>query len=426
MLALNILGLPVRQAFRPPNLQLAKLPMAKLPLAKPQLTNSFFTSSNPQRNGSWWHWPYKSHDNGKRKFRRTGKLQPSPLQATTISTNEQELNQILARTLNRTISSSIRCTLINQNGKVQINRGEFKRSDLVARFGLLPRDLRKLDVSTHNITPAILVRDTSILVNLLHIRAIIKHDCVLLVDVPAEDQFERLQSLFLQDLEHRIKQSTSGANASPMPYELRALEAILVSVIYTLNVEFVNHEQRVQSVLKELEESVDRERLQKLLVQSKILGAFVQKVVLIRNELEELVDSDKEMAGLYLNPNAPQDESDVEVMLESYYSQCDEIVQAAENLSENIKSTEEYINILLDSNRNSLMLLEVRFQIGMLGLSAGSAIAALYGMNLQNMIEDTTWGFLTVCGMIGVLSIATVGVGLRRLARAHKLKERFR
>nr|UJH94574.1 Lpe10 [Starmerella bombicola] len=421
MLALNLLGLPVRQACRPPNLQLVKLPLAKL-----QLTNSFSTSTSPQRSGSWWHWSYKSKDNGRRKFRKIGKFQPSPLQATPISTNEQELNQILARTLNRTISSSIRCTLINRNGKVQINRGEFKRSDLVARFGLLPRDLRKLDVSTHNIVPAILVRDTSILVNLLHIRAIIKQDCVLLVDVTAEDQFERLQSLFLQDLEHRIKQSASGTNASPLPYELRALEAILVSVIYTLNVEFVNHEQRVQSVLKELEENVDRERLQELLVQSKVLGAFVQKVVLIRNELEELVDSDKEMAGLYLSSNAPQDESDVEVMLESYYSQCDEIVQAAENLSENIKSTEEYINILLDSNRNSLMLLEVRFQIGMLGLSAGSAIAALYGMNLQNMIEDSSWGFLTVCGTIGVLSIATVAVGLKRLARAHKLKERFR
>lgn len=406
MLASNLLHLPVRQYYRPLKLQLA---------------NSFSTSSHLLKTVSWWNRPQKFRN----EWRKMGQT-PSPHLQPSVSTNEQELNQILARTLNRTISSSIRCTLINQNGKVQINRGDFKRSDLVARFGLLPRDLRKLDVSTHNIVPAILVRDTSILVNLLHIRVIIKKDCVLLVDVTAEDQFGRLQSLFLQDLEHRIKQSTIGTNASQLPYELRALEAVLVSVIYTLNLEYVNHEQRVQSVLKELETRVDRERLQKLLVQSKDLGSFVQKARLIRNELEELIDNDKDMTGLYLSSGAPQDESDVEVMLESYYSQCDEIVQAAENLSESIKSTEEYINILLDSNRNSLMLLEVRFQIGLLGLSAGSAVAALYGMNLQNMIENTNWGFLTVCGTIGVLSIATVAIGLKRLARIHKLKERFR
>lgn len=80
------------------------------------------------------------------------------------------------------------------------------------------------------------------------------------------------------------------------------------------------------------------------------------------------------------------------MLLESYYKHCDEIVQTVDNLVSNIRSTEEIINIILDSNRNSLMLLDLKFQIGTLGLGAGAFISALYGMNLQNFIEETNWG----------------------------------
>lgn len=334
--------------------------------------------------------------------------------------HEMQMNQLLGRTLNRTTSNAIRCTLINKDGRIQINHGEFKRADLVTRFGLLPRDLRKLDVSTHNIVPAILVRDSSIVVNLLHIRAIIKANCVLLVDVTLGDsEATRIQSLFLYDLEHRLRMAQG---LSMLPYEQRALETILISVVTTLTTEFQSHEQRVLHVLQELEIGLDRERLQKLLVQSKNLSGFVQKASLIRDELEELIDNDRDIAGLYLSTPAPVDDSDVEVMLESYYSQCDEVVQSAEHLSGNIKSTEEYINILLDSNRNSLMMLEVRFQVGMLGLGAGSLLAALYGMNLRNMIEDSTIGFVAVCSCVGVIALATVVIGLRKLATIGKIK----
>jgi len=387
----------------------------------------------PVLSASWWpkqtgsrRWLARSGPATKPR-RRPAPTIPTPIFDTEggASVDELEMNQILGRTLNRTTSSSIKCTFINQSGEVQISHGDFKRADLISRFGLLPRDLRKLDVSVRNIVPAILVRDSSIVVNLLHIRAIIKRDCMLIVDLaPTDPETSRGQSLFMYDLQHKLRQPLSVSN---LPYELRALETILVSVVNTLSLEFKTHDQIVRAMLHELEQGLDRQQLQRLLVQSKELAAFGQKAKLIRDELEELLDNDRDLSRLYLSrAEENPDDSDVEAMLESYYSQLDEIVQNAEHLSGNIKSTEEYINILLDSNRNSLMLLEVRFQVCMLGLGCGSAVAALYGMNLKNMIEDTNWGFAAVCSAVIAISLATVWSGMRRLARIEKIKERFR
>lgn len=123
---------------------------------------------------------------------------------------------------------------------------------------------------------------------------------------------------------------------------------------------------------------------------------ILQKATLIRDAIDELLEQDEDLAGLYLTAkkngeSAPEDYSEVEMLLESYYKHCDEIVQTVDNLVSNIRSTEEIINIILDSNRNSLMLLDLKFQIGTLGLGAGAFVSALYGMNLQNFIEETTW-----------------------------------
>ena len=55
------------------------------------------------------------------------------------------------------------------------------------------------------------------------------------------------------------------------------------------------------------------------------------------------------------------------------------------NLISNIRNTEEVIRAILDANRNQLMLLDLKFSIGTLGLAGGTLIAGLYGMNLEKL-----------------------------------------
>jgi magnesium transporter len=65
-----------------------------------------------------------------------------------------------------------------------------------------PRDLRKIDSRIPNLVPTILVRKDAVLVNILHIRALIKADATLLFDTLGSTD-SRLHSTFLYHLQVR-------------------------------------------------------------------------------------------------------------------------------------------------------------------------------------------------------------------------------
>lgn len=76
----------------------------------------------------------------------------------------------------------LRCTIFDRNGTARIVSGTFDKSTLCAENGLEMRDLRKIDSRVPNVVPTILARRGAFLVNMLHIRALVKHDTVLLFD----------------------------------------------------------------------------------------------------------------------------------------------------------------------------------------------------------------------------------------------------
>lgn len=189
------------------------------------------------------------------------------------------------------------------------------------------------------------MRPSAILINLLHLRVLIKHNRVLVFDAyGSTDSYT--QSLFMYDLGHKLRQRESR-QAGSLPYEFRALEAVLISVTTGLEKEFEGVREPVVGVLRELEEDIDRDKLRYLLIYSKKLGTFEQKARLVRDALDELLEADDDLAAMYLTEKATgrergeEDHTEVEMLLESYHKVTDEIVQAAENLVSNIRNTEE-------------------------------------------------------------------------------------
>jgi hypothetical protein len=67
------------------------------------------------------------------------------------------------------------------------------------------------------------------------------------------------------------------------------------------------------------------------------------------------------------------------------------------------------------------MLLELRFSVWTLGLGAGTFIAALYGMNLKNFIEESDFGFWGVSAICAVGSVVVLAYGLNRLRRVQRV-----
>lgn len=68
------------------------------------------------------------------------------------------------------------------------------------------------------------------------------------------------------------------------------------------------------------------------------------------------------------------------------------------------------------------MLLDLKFSVGTLGLAMGTFLAGLYGMNLENFIEETNWGFTAVTGISTVASLVVCWYGLRLLRKVQRVR----
>ncbi|KAK4102086.1 cora-domain-containing protein [Parathielavia hyrcaniae] len=347
---------------------------------------------------------------------------------------EEESGSIFQRrslTAKAALDPRLRCTEVDGSGSVIMVDGELKKSELIARYGLLPRDLRKIDSSN---LPHILVRPSAILLNLLHLKVLIKHDRVLLFDVYGSTS-SYPQSAFMYDLQGKLQQKqVAGVNS--LPYEFRALEAVLMSVTSELEADFESVRDPVIRILSDLEDDIDREKLRILLVLSKRVSTFEQKARLVRDALDELLEADDDLAAMYLTEKThdlyrgEDDHTEIELLLESYNKICDEVVQEASNLVSSIRNTEDIqpgspfssIRAILDANRNSLMLLDLKFSVGTLGLAMGTFLAGLYGMNLENFIEETNWGFGAVTGVSSIFSLIVCWYGMVKLRKVQRVK----
>ena len=222
-------------------------------------------------------------------------------------------------------------------------------ADKLLQYGLLPRDLRKIDSSN---LPHILVRPSAILLNLLHLKVLIKYDRVLLFDLYGS-QTSYSQHSFMKELQAKLKpvssssSSSSSSSAQSLPYEFRALEVVLTSVTAALETDFETVREPVMHVLGQLEDDIDRHRLRELLILSKRVSTFEQRAKLVRDAIDELLEAEDDLAAMYLTDRAnkivrgEEDHTEVEMLLESYHKLCDEIVQEAGNLVSGIRNTEE-------------------------------------------------------------------------------------
>lgn len=315
----------------------------------------------------------------------------------------------------------VSCTTFESLGKVKSVLKKYPKAQFLNDNNLYPRDLRKVDSSTIDVAPSIMVRpNNAIIVNLLHIKAIIQKDNLKVFDT-ANPQVAARLGLFMYDLELKLQTPSS------LPFEFKALECILISVLSYLEAELQTHMAACGKILSELEDHISRENLHELLIDLKTLSSFYQRATLIRDVLEELLDNDEDLNAMYLTtlknykPNSSEtDYSDVEMILETYYRHCDEVVQQAGSLISDIKATEDIVNIILDANRNSLMLFELKVTIYTLGFTVATLTPAFYGMNLKNFIEESHYGF----GAVVIFSIVQgFYFTVRNFKKLHKIQK---
>lgn len=200
----------------------------------------------------------------------------------------RERNLETAKALERTLRSSrgtamsggaagtgmdVRCTTLDEKGAVSSMVAHVPKDELCRRFGIQPRDLRKLDSGVPTSVPTILSRRECIIFTVLHLRVVITAKQVTIFDsIGAEDRCVRgsrlrrmssmlmpvsrsyLRGIFVWSLEHALKTTNKAAHG--LPYEFRALEACLINVVTALEMDLANVRSHVVELLGHMEEHI--------------------------------------------------------------------------------------------------------------------------------------------------------------------------
>ncbi|KAL9431045.1 hypothetical protein AB3S75_026271 [Citrus x aurantiifolia] len=313
---------------------------------------------------------------------------------------------------------------------------EVDKHVIMRRVQIHARDLRILDPML-NYPSTILGREKVIVLNLEHIKAIITADEVLLRDpmddnvIPIVEQLQRrLASDYPisqgqgeeEDNHPGVRNNFETGEQNEFPFEFRALEVFLEAICSFLDARTRELETDAYPALDELTSKISSRNLDRVRKLKSAMTRLTNRVQKVRDDLEQLLDDDDDMADLYLSRklavasspvsgsgaphwflNSPtigskisrtisrgsmettQEENDVEeleMLLEAYFMQIDGTLNKLSTLREYIDDTEDYINIQLDNHRNQLIQLELFLCSGTVCLSVYSLVAAIFGMNI--------------------------------------------
>lgn len=299
------------------------------------------------------------------------------------------------------------CSELDRCGHLSLRKGLFSKSNLCSSLGLQARDLRKLDGTLKNQLPSILIRPSAILVNFGIVRAVIKCDRVTFFNGEEDTGINSIQDVLIKELASKLKAKSSA----PLPFEFVAIETILQTTLQALQDEFDRMAPSIEDHLTILERFVHWDKLKTMLECKKRVALFHERISSLRNCIAEVLESDADMAAMYLTSKSSNSQprpvyahEEVELLLESYLKIAEEIASRVQLLASNIQSTEDIVNIGLVGQRNELLLLELKLGIGTFSASMGGFGASVLGMNLLNGMEGDPQAFYVI--LTGLLSVS--------------------
>uniref|UniRef100_A0A453LRW2 Magnesium transporter n=1 Tax=Aegilops tauschii subsp. strangulata TaxID=200361 RepID=A0A453LRW2_AEGTS len=247
-----------------------------------------------------------------------------------------------------------------------------------------------------------------------HIKAIVTSEEVLLRDPSDENVIPVVEELRRRlapssAAQHDGKDNLSGqhdaeaAEEDESPFEFRALEVTLEAICSFLDARTTELETNAYPALDDLTSKISSHNLDKVRKLKSGMTRLTARVQKVRDELEQLLDDDDDMADLYLSrklagasspvsgsggpnwfPASPtigskisrasrasaatihgneNDVEELEMLLEAYFMQIDGTLNKLTTLREYIDDTEDYINIQLDNHRNQLIQARVILEL---------------------------------------------------------------
>ncbi|XP_039973257.1 magnesium transporter MRS2 homolog, mitochondrial [Xiphias gladius] len=277
---------------------------------------------------------------------------------------------------------------------------EKKKTELCQELSLQARDLR-FQHST-----SLTARNNCIIIRMASLKAIVTPQSLLVLDFRGLG----LERWLVLELAPQLASQTHS-----LPFEFRALEAILQHKVNTLQTRLNEVEPVILDVLESLVDpkilSADRSKLHVLLQNSKSLSELETDIKVFKDSLLKILDEDEIIEELCLtkwtDPRVFEESSlgidhaeEMELLLENYYMQAEELGNKARELKGLIDDSESVIFINLDSHRNVMMRLNLQLTMGSFSLSLFGLIGVAFGMNLTSCFEEDPRVFWLVTGFM--------------------------
>ncbi|KAM7420447.1 hypothetical protein PAMA_014932 [Pampus argenteus] len=277
---------------------------------------------------------------------------------------------------------------------------EKRKTELCQELSLQARDLR-FQHST-----SLTARNNCIIIRMETLKAIVTPQCLLVLDFRGLG----LERWLVLELTPQLASQTHS-----LPFEFRALEAILQHQVNTLQAKLNEVEPVILDILESLVDpkilSADRSKLHILLQNSKSLSELETDIKVFKDSLLKILDEDETIEELCLtkwtDPRVFEESSlgidhaeEMELLLENCYMQAEELGNKARELKGLIDDSESVIFINLDSHRNVMMRLNLQLTMGTFSLSLFGLIGVAFGMNLESSFEEDARVFWLVTGFM--------------------------
>ncbi len=224
------------------------------------------------------------------------------------------------------------------------------------------------------------------------------------------------------DVQHNEWEDINQRNFIEMPFELHALDVVLESVVDLLATDALNLCKDVDKIIKSITmDTKAQNNYEKLRVFKDKVKETESRIKGFERALNQVLDEDEDMALMNLSrlithperfvfPTS-QDilsaESDApELIIESYLQHAFSASNSLELLNGKIATTEELVEIKLDTIRNRLLFVTTCLTLVTTLLSACSLIGAIFWTNLWSGLEDSPTAFSRI--WIGTVSGAFI------------------
>uniref|UniRef100_A0A7M4E6G7 Magnesium transporter n=3 Tax=Crocodylus porosus TaxID=8502 RepID=A0A7M4E6G7_CROPO len=281
---------------------------------------------------------------------------------------------------------------------------ERKKTELYQELGLQARDLRFQHLVS--IEP----RNNKIIMRMEFLKAVVSPEFLLILD----HRNMNMEHWLSRELAPQLAGEGQLVTYS-LPFEFRAIEAILQYWISKLQARLNLLQPQILETLEALVDpkllSVDRSKLHVLLQNGKSLSELETDLRVFKETLLKILDEEELIEELCLtkwtDPQVFKESTsgidhaeEMELLLENYYRQTEDLVNEARELRVLIDDSESIIFINLDSHRNVMMRLNLQLTMGTFSLSLFGLIGVAFGMNLESTLEEDLRAFWLVTGIM--------------------------